>query len=246
MEADGSRVPHPAATLAPSIVQDSGFSLPAVTSCATHFAFDDCRLQSNKRFAVFIMSEQSLTDSASLPPLIDGLVHNETYLVPGDQQKLPMLKPWTPSPTVRSPLSAHLPSAPPVKPTPKTPIGSTTSFDTANPGALWKYPRFSTATTLADTGGPGFSMEELTSTDVSEDEDAILKKPESRARTCSRLTSHLPSSKVTLQEQGMGEGAGIRKCIVYITNLIADWMRLFLCHMRTGDKGGTKADGKYR
>jgi hypothetical protein len=51
---------------------------------------------------------------------------------------------------------------------------SPSALDEIPPSLLRRYPRFSTATTSIDTGRPNFSADELTSTELSDDEDAIL------------------------------------------------------------------------
>ena len=90
--------------------------------------------------------------------------------------------PPAPSTTVLRSLSDPLPSPPIAGVHPKNSATSLQTFSDAASRAIFKYPRFSTATSLAETGGPGFSMEELTSTEVSEDEDAIIRPTTTRSR----------------------------------------------------------------
>ena len=61
-----------------------------------------------------------------------------------------------------------------LKPVPKDIFRSTSALDDIPVGLLRRYPRFSTATTSIDTGRPNFSVEELTSTQLSDDEDDIV------------------------------------------------------------------------
>ena len=93
--------------------------------------------------------------------------------------------------------SDPLPAPPTLAVHPRRSATSFVTFDDAASRSMFKYPRFSTTTTLDDTGGPGFSIEELTSTEVSEDEDAIINEPVLRRRVLSKASLRPPTIQPT-------------------------------------------------
>ena len=64
---------------------------------------------------------------------------------------------------------------------------SPSALDDIPANLLRRYPRFSTATTSIDTGRPDFSIGELTSTQLSEDEDDIVNDEPERPSMGSRV-----------------------------------------------------------
>lgn len=59
---------------------------------------------------------------------------------------------------------------------------STSALDGIQPNLLRRYPRFSTAVTSIDTGRPSFSVHELTSTELSDDENDMVNHEPTRKK----------------------------------------------------------------
>ncbi|RMZ82588.1 hypothetical protein DV738_g1516, partial [Chaetothyriales sp. CBS 135597] len=120
---------------------------------------------------------------------------------------------------------------------------ATKSADSAKPAIdgiqrpKFTYPRFSMVTTLANTGGPGFSMEELTSTEVSEDENDLMYEPCLRRRTLSRLSwqpSTLPA--VPSESESQLPSDRFQKTAEYVRHILASLVQAFMAYLWTTDK----------
>ncbi|RMZ92069.1 hypothetical protein DV736_g720, partial [Chaetothyriales sp. CBS 134916] len=140
-------------------------------------------------------------------------------------------------------------------PLPSTPIQTrhpTTSAESLRPGTdavprpKFTYPRFSMVTTLANTGGPGFSIEELTSTEVSEDEDAIMHESCLRRRTLPRL-SWQPSTLPTVPSESGSQlpSDRLQKTADYVRHILASLLQALMAYLRTADKPRTEAGAQH-
>ncbi|RMZ81556.1 hypothetical protein DV737_g2496, partial [Chaetothyriales sp. CBS 132003] len=140
-------------------------------------------------------------------------------------------RPATPVPDWRPPASAESPK----------PRGTGVV-----PRPKFAYPRFSMVTTLASTGGPGFSIEELTSTEVSEDEDAIMHEPHLRRRTLPRL-SWQPSTLPPVPSESGSQlpSDRLQKTADCVRHILISLLQALMAYLRTADKPHTEAGAPH-
>ncbi|RMD44472.1 hypothetical protein DV735_g635, partial [Chaetothyriales sp. CBS 134920] len=107
----------------------------------------------------------------------------------------------------------------------------------AIPRPKFTYPRFSMVTTLANTGGPGFSIEELTSTEVSEDENDLMHEPCLRRRTLSRISWQPPTlPDVPSEPELQLPSDRFQKTAEYVRHVLASLLEAFMAYLRATDK----------
>ena len=152
-------------------------------------------------------------------------------------------EPPGPSTAVLRSLSDPLPALPIIKAHPKQSASSLQTFDDAASRAVCKYPRFSTATTLAETGGPGFSMEELTSTEVSEDEDAIINEPVLRRRRALSRLSLQPPSAHTVPLAPISQQDRLQRATHYIRELLTSFVHAIINYVTAAHDQEATAEG---